>query len=97
MASDATAFAYRESEVMILSPTFLPITASEEEENAALKTWRSIEVFGEGAYSGFMSSADEDSLKKIFPPETYARLAQIKKQYDPNNVFNQNYNIKPND
>ena len=30
-----------------------------------------------------------------YPSATYARLASIKVSYDPDNVFNQNQNIKP--
>jgi hypothetical protein len=30
----------------------------------------------------------------IYPPETYARLAAVKRHYDPGNLFTRNHNIK---
>ncbi len=91
----ATAFAYRNSEALLLSPTFVPLTASDQEAEKALQAWETIAAFGVGAYSGFMSTASDEDVAKIFPKQTYARLVKIKQQYDPSNILNQNYNIKP--
>ncbi|HEX8918491.1 MAG TPA: FAD-binding oxidoreductase [Chloroflexota bacterium] len=39
---------------------------------------------------------DEDSrLGEAYPPETYARLVEIKNRYDPTNLFRLNQNIRP--
>jgi hypothetical protein len=95
VAPDATAFGYRNSEVMLLSPTFLPPNATGDQEKEALKAWESIAAFGKGSYSGFMSTSTSEDIAQIYPPATYERLTKIKQQYDPQNVFNQNYNVKP--
>lgn len=94
VASEATAFPYRDSEVMILSLTFLPLTISEEMEKEALGPWNAIAAFGTGAYSNFFSDRGKE-LSGMFPKSTYDRLAGIKKMYDPKNIFNQNYNVRP--
>jgi len=94
IAPDATAFPYRESEVMLLSLIFLPPAISEEKEKEALKPWNAIASFGTGAYSNFFSDPNKD-LSDIYPKATYDRLAGIKKIYDPKNIFNQNYNVRP--
>jgi FAD/FMN-containing dehydrogenase len=35
------------------------------------------------------------SAAGIYRKETYRRLAEIKRTYDPENIFNHNFNIKP--
>jgi hypothetical protein len=47
-----------------------------------------------GAYVNFMMEEGEDRVKATYK-DNYARLAQIKKKYDPNNLFRVNQNIKP--
>ena len=93
VASDATAFAHRASEVMIVCPTFVAPNATPEQIAEALKPWHSIAAFGAGAYSNFLSEPTD--AKTIYTQETYERLARVKGQYDPDNIFNQNFNIKP--
>lgn len=93
--ADETAFAYRDAEVMLLSPTFVPPNATPAQEKEALTAWESVKKFGVGAYSGFISDPTDANIHRIFPKPTYDRLAKVKQQYDPQNVFNQNYNIRP--
>ena len=47
-----------------------------------------------GAYVNFMTEEESDRVAAAYGPN-YARLAQIKKQYDPDNLFHLNHNIKP--
>ncbi len=47
-----------------------------------------------GAYVNFMMDEGEDRVKASYG-DNYKRLAQIKKKYDPNNLFRVNQNIKP--
>lgn len=95
VAPDATAFAYRNSEIMMFSGTFVSPEASDAEIAEALKPWESLAAYGLGAYSNFLSTATDEDLRNIYPKTTYERLAKIKRIYDPQNLFNQNYNIKP--
>lgn len=94
-ATDATAFAHRGAEALIVAPTFVPLTASEQDIEKALQPWREIEAFGTGAYINFFSHATEEAIAASYPEPTYKRLVELKKQYDPQNIFNQNINIKP--
>ena len=50
---------------------------------------------GAGSYVNFMSEGDDERVKVSYGAEKYARLARIKKQWDPDNVFHLNANIKP--
>lgn len=47
-----------------------------------------------GAYVNFMTEEETDRVAAAYG-ENYARLAQIKKRYDPENFFHLNQNIKP--
>lgn len=57
--------------------------------------WRPLEPYSRGAYLNFLTDARESNVVEVYPSTTYARLASIKAIYDPDNVFNQNQNIKP--
>lgn len=95
VASDATAFSHRDSEVLIVSPAFIPDGAPDSAREEALKPWSIFAKFGKGAYGNLLSTtAPEDTTNTYLPP-TYETLSGIKKTYDPDNLFRQNYNITP--
>jgi len=48
-----------------------------------------------GAYPNFMMDDEGDARLKATFGDNYARLANVKKKYDPANLFNVNQNIRP--
>jgi hypothetical protein len=92
---ESAAFPHRNSEIMMFGAAFVPVGALEAEMEDALRPWQSFAGFGAGRYANFLSTATDEDVAAIYPPATYERLARVKKTYDPQNIFNQNYNIKP--
>ena len=95
VASDATAFAHREAEAMLVGMVILPETATDAEAERALEPWRAVAAYGVGTYINFQGSATDADLAAAYPPATYARLAAVKSAYDPGNLFALNHNIEP--
>jgi FAD/FMN-containing dehydrogenase len=93
--SDATAFAHRDAEAMIVALLMLPDTAADPEIERALLPWRAVAARGTGTYINFQGSATAADLAAAYPPATYARLTAVKRAYDPGNRFALNHNIEP--
>jgi FAD/FMN-containing dehydrogenase len=94
--STATAFAHREADVMvaILTPYQDPAEAASHE------AWTSgyflaLRPGATGVYSNFLEDEGEDRIREAYPGLTYQRLAQVKRRYDPTNLFHRNQNIRP--
>ncbi len=51
-------------------------------------------TIGSGSYINSMSEFEDEGLRASWGPK-YDRLVQVKRQYDPGNVFHRNANIKP--
>jgi hypothetical protein len=48
-----------------------------------------------GVYSNFLEAEGEDRIREAYPEATYRRLAEVKRHYDPTNLFRLNQNIRP--
>lgn len=91
----ATAFAHRDAAALVVSAAFLPLDATEEQVGAARAVWRTIGDQGIGAYAGFLGSDTAEDIAALWPEETLARLREVKRAWDPGNVFRRNFNIEP--
>ncbi|MDQ4501926.1 FAD-binding oxidoreductase [Sinomonas sp. ASV322] len=96
VAPDATAFPYRNA-------AFAPVIASHWEDAADSESniewtrsyWSALHEYSEpGGYINFQDADDRSRIEDNYAAN-YARLAQVKAKYDPDNFFHINQNIKP--
>jgi FAD/FMN-containing dehydrogenase len=95
VADDATAYAHRQAELMFATVTAGPQPVVEAARPALDAIWARLTPHLSGAYANFQSSATEEVVAAIYPAETYQRLAAVKRQYDPGNLFSRNHNVRP--
>lgn len=57
--------------------------------------WRTVRPEGAGVYVNFLEHEGPERVRDAYPPVTFARLAAIKRHYDPQNLFRFNQNIPP--
>ncbi len=91
--NEETAFAHRHNQILIVSPTFVAPDATHEEIETADAPWQRIAKHGKGSYGNLLSEMKD--IHEVYPSPTYERLQIVKRQYDPDNLFNQNFNITP--
>ena len=61
----------------------------------AVEYWEAVHPYSAGgAYVNFMMDEGQDRIRASYR-DNYARLARVKSQYDPDNLFHVNQNIKP--
>jgi FAD/FMN-containing dehydrogenase len=93
----ATAFAHRQSRVMINVQAIYDPSNSERSEHAAWARGLAAELYDgdPGAYAGFLADEGEERVRAAYPGATWGRLAEVKAIFDPDNVFRLNQNIPP--
>ncbi len=96
VASDATAFPYRDARWLFNVPASWADPADSDYEIRWVRdTFAAIQPFSTGgAYSNFMDG-DETSSDQVAYGSTLRRLQAIKAVYDPGNIFRLNQNITP--
>lgn len=95
VAPEDTAFAHRAAQALVVSAKFLPPGSSEADIAAARAEWQTIGAHGTGSYAGFLGSDTPEDLAALYPSGTLARLTEVKRTWDPDNVFRRNFNIAP--
>ena len=96
VASDATAFAYRDANFATVIAGVWPDPVDNEKNTKWVKDYyKALEPHSlAGGYVNFMAGDDAGRVQENYK-ENYGRLVSIKKKYDPSNLFHMNQNIKP--
>jgi FAD/FMN-containing dehydrogenase len=96
VAPDATAFAYRDANFATVIAGMWPDPAQNERNIAWVRDYydATAPLSEEGGYINFMADDDQPRIKANYRGN-YDRLAAIKGQYDPDNLFHLNQNIEP--
>jgi FAD/FMN-containing dehydrogenase len=92
VAPDATAYSHRDAELMLVTTSVGPEPVLEAGRPALDAYWGRLAPHITGAYANFLSAGD---VSEIYPPSTYDRLASVKREYDPLNLFAGNFNVRP--
>jgi FAD/FMN-containing dehydrogenase len=96
VAPDATAFAHRHRR---LSVNVAAVYGSPEED-AIHGAWADAAAAAlrrgdDGAYVNFLGDEGAERVRAAYPGATWDRLAEVKRRYDPENVFRLNQNVPP--
>ena len=69
---------------------------SDRNVNWVRGAWQAIRPFASGAvYINFLGDEGDERVRAAYGAEKYARLVELKKKYDPSNLFHLNQNIHP--
>jgi FAD/FMN-containing dehydrogenase len=85
--SDATAYAHRSANFSVVA-----FGSSKQRLDAA---WEDLAAHFAGLYLSFETDQRPERITEAWPPAMLHRLRELKKRYDPDNVFRDNFNIDP--
>ncbi|MDP8958952.1 MAG: FAD-binding protein [Actinomycetota bacterium] len=98
VAEDATAYPDRQARHNLnINGVWLPHQQVGERETAWTREFHSaMRSHKTGAYLNFLDRDDGvDAVRTTFGEDKYRRLIELKRRYDPDNVFSSNHNITP--
>jgi FAD/FMN-containing dehydrogenase len=96
VGADDTAFSHRD--VMVEFVASNPWTDPAEDEiriSTARRFGAAIEPFSSGAYVNSLTDEGAQGVRRAYGAAKLARLRELKRRYDPENVFHLNHNIPP--
>jgi FAD/FMN-containing dehydrogenase len=93
---DATAFGHRRAKMMVNVAAMYDRPEDGPEHEAWARSLAA-RLAGEesGAYVGFLRDDGEQGVRRAYPPATLERLVEVKRRYDPGNLFHLNLNVPP--
>ncbi|HET6790267.1 MAG TPA: FAD-binding oxidoreductase, partial [Actinomycetota bacterium] len=94
--ADATAFAHRSSKIMVnVAALFENVEDRPKYEGWVQDFADEIRQDDPGAYVNFLEDEGPERVRAAYPGATWDRLREIKRRYDPTNLFRLNQNIPP--
>ena len=93
---EATAFAHRKSRIMVnVAALYERPEEAEKHETWATGFAAALRQGDTGAYVNFLGDEGQERIRAAYPGATWDRLREIKRRYDPTNLFHLNQNIPP--
>ncbi len=94
--ADATAFAHRQSRVLLNVAAMYERPEDRPEHEAWVGGLAAALHTGDtGAYAGFLGDEGAERVRAAYPGATWDRLTSVKARYDPDNRFRLNQNVPP--
>ena len=100
VGADDTAFSGRDASYEMTSVAgWLPGDPQRQEHMEWVRAFhRDLEPYSLGVYANFLNDETAAQVKtRAYSPRQWSRLVQLKREYDPDNVFRLNANIDPSD
>jgi len=96
VAPSATAYAHRKSPIMLNVAAFYDGEADKPAKEAWVADFsKALNRGDDGAYVNFVSDEGPARVRAAYPGDTWDRLRQVKRAFDPHNLFRLNQNIPP--
>jgi hypothetical protein len=96
VGDDEAAFSHRRALVEWGGATSWLDPSEDQERIAAARAYgAAMEPFASGVYVNVLTDEGEAGVRRAYPEAKLARLAELKRRYDPDNVFHLNNNIRP--
>jgi FAD/FMN-containing dehydrogenase len=93
--ADATAFAHRDRPIMAGTGCVYEHAADRPVHDAWADGFAAALRGGPGVYVNFLGDEGPDRVREAYPGPTWERLVEVKRRYDPDNLFHRNQNIPP--
>ncbi len=92
---EATAYAHRKCRILAAFMAMSGPDAMARNEEWVGKCLRAADQGVAGAYVNFVAEEGPGRVREAYPEQTWKRLQQVKRRYDPENVFRLNQNVTP--
>lgn len=92
---EATAFAHRKSQANMFAVVSWPLDSDRAPHVDYVRSyWKDVEAATDGYYTNEVANEPQAQVNKNYQ-ENFPRLLEVKKKYDPDNLFRLNANIAP--
>jgi len=95
VARDATAFAYRSSEMFVMAASFLAPGAGPGSAEGFDTAWAGFAPHAEGIYGNFSPATSDEITAAMYPPDTLSASARRSASGIRRTCFAHNHNIAP--
>jgi FAD/FMN-containing dehydrogenase len=93
---ESTAYAHRERQIMVnVAAMYEDLGEAEIHDAWADRLAETLDQGEPGAYVNFVGDEGAERVRAAYPGPTWDRLREIKRRYDPTNLFRLNQNIPP--
>jgi FAD/FMN-containing dehydrogenase len=95
---ESTAYAHRERQIMVnVAAMYENLGEAEIHDIWVDRLAETLDQGEPGAYVNFVGDEGAERVRAAYPGSTWDRLREIKRRYDPTNLFRLNQNIPPED